>query len=73
MLTVISLSIHVYELPSEIIRILHEFEVLIERSVRRPRQVMLNCDLRDSFVDQYLALMKDTVSCPPRPQTLKLS
>ena len=70
MITVISLSIHVDELPSEIIRILHEFEVLIERSVPRPRQVMLNCDLRDSFVDQYLTLMKDSVSCTPRPQTL---
>ena len=55
----------------EYIRILHECEVLIEKSVPRVIgitrlcRVMPNCDLRDRFVDQYLKLIIDSFSCTP--------
>ena len=47
------------------IRILHECEVLIGKSVPICR-VMPNCDPRDRFVDQYpRKLMIDSFSCTP--------
>ena len=47
-----------------IIRILHECEVLIEKSV--PRVTVWHHEApRDRFVDQYLKLMIDYFSCTP--------
>ena len=57
---------------SKIIRILHECQVWIDKSVLRvtvwhheAHRVMPNCDPRDRFVYPYLTQMKDTFSCTP--------
>ena len=56
----------------EIIRILHECQVWIDKSFPRvtfwhheARFVMPNCDPRDRFVYPYLAQMMDSFSCTP--------
>ena len=55
-----------------IIRILHECQVWIDKSVPRvtfwhheARRVMPNCDPRDRFVYPYLTRMMDSFSCSP--------
>ena len=54
------------------IRILHECQVWIDKSVPRvtfwyheARRVMPNCDPRDRFVYPYLTRMMDSFSCTP--------
>ena len=54
------------------IRILHECQVWIDKSVPRvtfwhheARRVMPNCDPRDRFVYPYLTRMMDSFSCSP--------
>ena len=56
----------------QIISILHECEVLIEKSVpwvivwhQEAPPSDANCDPRDRFVDRYLKLMTDSFSCTP--------
>ena len=58
------------QLLSEIIRIFHECQVWIDKSVPRvtfwhheARRVMPNCDPRDRFVYPYLTRMMDSFSC----------
>ena len=54
-----------------ILRILFECEALIKKtvprvtvwSIMRLRRVMLNCDPKCGFVDQYLTLIKGSFSC----------
>ena len=60
------------KLKREIIRILHECQVWIDKSVPRvtfwhheARRVMPNCDPRDRFVYPYLTRMMDSFSCTP--------
>ena len=55
-----------------IIRILHECQVWIDKSVPRvtfwhheARRVMPNCDPRDRFAYPYLTRMMDSFSCRP--------
>ena len=55
-----------------IIKILHEGQVWIDKSVPRvtfwhheARRVMPNCDPRDRFVYPYLTRMIDSFSCTP--------
>ena len=54
------------------IRILHECQVWIDKSVPRvtfwhheARRVMPNCDPRDRFVYPYMTRMMDSFSCTP--------
>ena len=62
-------SIGLPHLVCKNIRIYHECEVLIEKSVPRVTvwlcRVMPNCDPRDRFVNQYLKLMIYSFSCTP--------
>ena len=58
--------------PVRTIRILHECQVWIDKSVPRvtfghheARRVMPNCDPRDRFVYPYLTRMMDSFSCSP--------
>ena len=53
------------KITNEIIRILHECEVLIENSVPRVTVWHHEAPPRDRFVDQYLKLMIDSFSCTP--------
>ena len=56
----------------ETVRILHECQVWIDKSVPRVTfwhheacRVMPNCDPRDRFVYPYLTRMMDSFSCTP--------
>ena len=59
------------------IRILHECQVWIDKSVPRvtfwhheARRVMPNCDPRDRFVYPYLTRLIDSFSCTPQAAKL---